>query len=99
MTCYGGGFASLPAFIGDLFGTKQLGAIHGYILTAWSVAGVVGPIIVARIKEVSGSYVPSFYVFSGLLVVALFVSFLIRRDITQLKNQVQSEFKEETKAS
>ncbi|MGY5190500.1 UNVERIFIED_CONTAM: OFA family MFS transporter, partial [Bacillus amyloliquefaciens DSM 7 = ATCC 23350] len=35
-TCYGGGFASIPAYIGDLFGTKQLGAIHGYILTAWA---------------------------------------------------------------
>jgi MFS transporter, OFA family, oxalate/formate antiporter len=99
MTCYGGGFASLPAFIGDMFGTKQLGAIHGYILTAWSVAGIVGPIIVARIKEVSGSYVPAFYVFSGLLVVALFVSFLISRDFAQLKKKMQSEFKEESKAS
>jgi MFS transporter, OFA family, oxalate/formate antiporter len=99
MTCYGGGFASLPAFIGDMFGTKQLGAIHGYVLTAWSVAGAVGPIAIARIKEVTGSYVPAFYVFAGLLVVALFVSFLIRRDIAQLKKQVQGEFKENSKAS
>lgn len=42
MTCYGGGFASIPAYIGDLFGTKQLGAIHGYILTAWAAAGLAG---------------------------------------------------------
>ncbi|MFW3329094.1 MFS transporter, partial [Aliarcobacter butzleri] len=39
MTCYGGGFASIPAYIGDIFGTKELGAIHGYILTAWAAAG------------------------------------------------------------
>ena len=36
MSCYGGGFASIPAYIGDIFGTKELGAIHGYILTAWA---------------------------------------------------------------
>jgi MFS transporter, OFA family, oxalate/formate antiporter len=99
MTCYGGGFASLPAFIGDMFGTKQLGAIHGYILTAWSAAGVVGPIVVARINEVTGSYVPAFYVFAGLLVLALFVSFLIRRDLDRVESQNQKEYKEKTIAS
>jgi MFS transporter, OFA family, oxalate/formate antiporter len=51
LTCYGGGFASIPAYIGDLFGTKQLGAIHGYILTAWAAAGLVGPLVVSWIRE------------------------------------------------
>ena len=41
LTCYGGGFASIPAYIGDLFGTKQLGAIHGYILTAWALRALL----------------------------------------------------------
>ena len=45
ISCYGGGFSSIPAYIGDIFGTKQLGAIHGYILTAWAAAGLVGPFI------------------------------------------------------
>jgi MFS transporter, OFA family, oxalate/formate antiporter len=46
LTMYGGGFASLPAFIGDLFGTRQLAAIHGLLLTAWSMAGIAGPMAV-----------------------------------------------------
>src|SRR5699024_7608599 len=51
LTCYGGGFSSVPAYIGDIFGTKQLGAIHGYILTAWALAGVVGPILLSLIYD------------------------------------------------
>lgn len=87
MTCYGGGFASLPAFIGDMFGTKQLGAIHGYLLTSWSMAGIVGPITVAKIQELTGSYVQTFYVFIGLLGCALIVSLLVKKNIMQLKKE------------
>lgn len=86
-TCYGGGFASMPAYIGDLFGTKQLGAIHGYILTAWAVAGLVGPLFAAWIKDTTGSYTGSLTFFSGLFVVALVISLLIRVDINKLKSQ------------
>lgn len=84
-TCYGGGFASIPAYIGDLFGTKQLGAIHGYILTAWAAAGLVGPLFAAWIKDTTGSYAGSLTFFSGLFVVALVISILIRFDINRLK--------------
>lgn len=85
-TCYGGGFASIPAYIGDLFGTKQLGAIHGYILTAWAAAGLVGPLFAAWIKDTTGSYAGSLTFFSGLFVVALVISLLIRIDINKLKS-------------
>jgi OFA family oxalate/formate antiporter-like MFS transporter len=85
LTCYGGGFASLPAFIGDLFGTKQLGAIHGYLLTAWAMAGVVGPIAVAWIKQTTNSYNSSFYVFTALLLIAFATSIMIRFDIKRVK--------------
>ncbi len=47
MTCYGGGFACIPAYIGDLFGTKHLATIHGAILTAWAAAGLAGPLSAA----------------------------------------------------
>ncbi|MCM3600508.1 OFA family MFS transporter [Robertmurraya korlensis] len=86
-TCYGGGFASIPAYIGDLFGTKQLGAIHGYILTAWAAAGLAGPLFAAWIKDTTGSYAGSLTFFSGLFVVALILSLLIRADIHKLKSQ------------
>ncbi len=74
MTCYGGAFASIPAYIGDIFGTKELGAIHGYILTAWALAGLVGPLIIAYVKDLTGSYTSTLNVFVGLFVVALFIS-------------------------
>lgn len=86
-TCYGGGFAAIPAYIGDLFGTKQLGAIHGYILTAWAAAGLAGPMFAAWMKDTSGSYANSLTFFAGLFVVALIVSLLIRKDIRKLREQ------------
>lgn len=86
-TMYGGGFAAIPAFIGDVFGTKQLGAIHGYILTAWAAAGLAGPMFAAWIKDTTGSYAASLSFFSGLFVVALVVSLLIRRDISKLRQE------------
>jgi OFA family oxalate/formate antiporter-like MFS transporter len=84
MSCYGGGFACIPAYIADLFGTKQLGAIHGYILTAWAAAGLAGPIFAAWIRQSSGGYSEIMLVFLGLLTVALIISLLIRVDIKRL---------------
>jgi OFA family oxalate/formate antiporter-like MFS transporter len=89
--CYGGGFASIPAFIGDVFGTKQLGAIHGYILTAWAAAGLVGPMFAAWIKDTTGSYGNSLAFFGALFVVALIVSFLIRVDIKKVREKAEQE--------
>lgn len=75
LTCYGGGFATLPAFIGDLFGTKELGAIQGYVLTAWAMAGLAGPMINAYLHTTTGSYKATLYIFSGAFIVALGISF------------------------
>lgn len=85
LTMYGGGFASLPAFIGDLFGTRQLAAIHGLLLTAWSMAGIAGPMLVAFIKDRTGSYDTSFYLFAGLLVVALATSLTLTANLRRLR--------------
>ncbi|MDF2035892.1 OFA family MFS transporter [Cytobacillus oceanisediminis] len=85
VSCYGGGFASLPAFIGDLFGTKQLGAIHGYLLTSWSIAGVVGPMLVSSIYENTQSYTITFYVFGTMLAIGFIVSLLMKRDIKKIR--------------
>ncbi|WP_166001182.1 OFA family MFS transporter [Bacillus sp. Cs-700] len=86
-TCYGGGFASIPAYIGDMFGTKQLGAIHGYILTAWAAAGLVGPMFAAWMKDTTGSYAASLTFFAGMFVVALIISIVIRKDIRRLRKE------------
>lgn len=85
MTCYGGAFASIPAYIGDIFGTKQLGAIHGYILTAWALAGLVGPIIIAYVKDSTGNYVGTLYVFVALFFVALITSILMMVNIKKVR--------------
>ncbi|WP_305792012.1 OFA family MFS transporter [Halobacillus sp. Marseille-Q1614] len=88
-TCYGGGFATIPAFIGDLFGTKELGAIHGYILTAWAAAGLAGPQFAALMNDVTGSYSSSMIYFAGLFAVALIVSILTKINIRRKQRQMK----------
>jgi MFS family permease len=86
LSFYGGGFATAPAYLRDLFGTYQVGAIHGRLLTAWSVAGVAGPLIIDGIAdaqhEAGGSgpalYALSFYIMIGLLVVGFIANELIK---------------------
>jgi OFA family oxalate/formate antiporter-like MFS transporter len=87
LSCYGGGFSTIPAYIGDMFGTKQLGAIHGYILTAWAAAGMAGPLFAAWTRTATNSYNNTLYCFAGLLVLALTVSFLIRLEIRKLRQE------------
>jgi len=90
LTCYGGGFATLPAFIGDLFGTKQLGAIHGYVLTAWAAAGLAGPQIAAFIRTLTGNYETTLYIFAGVFIVALIVSLLMKAYIARAMGKAKA---------
>lgn len=78
MTCYGGGFSTLPAYIGDVFGTKQVSAIHGYVLTAWAMAGLVGSTFASFLRGSTGSYSAMMTVFSVIFVGALVVAFAMR---------------------
>lgn len=93
ISCYGGGFATMPAFLKDLFGTKQLGIILGYMLTAWAAAGMAGPLLAAWARSVSNSYNSTLYIFSGFLFVALLLSLLIRKDIQGLASTTREEEK------
>jgi OFA family oxalate/formate antiporter-like MFS transporter len=83
ITMYGGGFATLPAFLGDLFGTKQLGAIHGMVLAAWALAGVVGPTIYDMVMKKTGSLDDTLTIFATLFIVALLFSLLMKRSIAK----------------
>jgi len=86
LSFYGAGFATVPAYLRDLFGTYQVGAIHGRLLTAWSVAGVLGPLIVNAIADSRiaagvtgpGRYTPSFSIMIGLLVIGFLCNEFIR---------------------
>lgn len=93
ISMYGGGFASLPAFIADLFGTKQLGAIHGLLLTSWSMAGIIGPMIVANVRDLTGGYDAAFYIIAGLLAIALIASLVIRAEVRRRSHQLRANHK------
>jgi hypothetical protein len=86
LTMYGGGFATVPAYLADIFGTQFVGAIHGRLLTAWSMAGVLGPTAVVYFRDsqlaagvpLAQAYDYTMYVLVGFLVVGLITNMLIR---------------------
>jgi MFS family permease len=86
LSFYGGGFATVPAYLRDLFGGYQVGAIHGRLLTAWSVAGVAGPLIVNGFLDRQGkpgtltaeAYRPALFTMVGVLAVGFIANLLIR---------------------
>ena len=83
---YGGGFATVPAYLKDMFGTRYVGAIHGWLITAWSMAGVIGPVLVNYIRQYNldhgvpkaDAYNNTMYVLAGLLVIGLIANSLIK---------------------
>ncbi|OHZ02858.1 OFA family MFS transporter [Salinicola sp. LHM] len=86
LSMYGGGFATVPAYLADIFGTQMVGAIHGRLLTAWSAAGIVGPLIIAALREAqlnaglapSQVYDRTLYIMAGLLFLGLICNALVR---------------------
>lgn len=88
MTCYGGGFATLPAYIGDLFGTQEVSAIHGYVLTAWAFAGLSGSSLAAALRESTGSYLAMMQVFSGVFGAALLVAIAMSVFVSCTRNRL-----------
>ncbi len=86
VSMYGGGFATVPAYLADMFGTQYVGAIHGRLLTAWSTAGVIGPLAITQIPEYqirSGvpreqAYQTTLYILAGFLVAGFVCNLLVR---------------------
>jgi MFS family permease len=86
LSMYGGGFATVPAYLADMFGTQFVGAIHGRLLTAWSTAGIVGPVVVNYIREAQINagvpraqvYDRTMYILAGMLVVGFLANLLVR---------------------
>jgi hypothetical protein len=77
LTMYGGGFATIPAYLADIFGTQMVGAIHGRLITAWSVAGIVGPALIAGLREMQlANGVPKNLVYDGTLYLMAFLLFV-----------------------
>jgi len=86
LSMYGGGFATVPAYLADLFGTQMVGAIHGRLLTAWATAGILGPVVVGYMREYqlglgmppSQVYNTTMYILAGMLVLGLACNLLVR---------------------
>lgn len=86
LTMYGGGFATIPAYLADMFGTKFVGAIHGRLLTAWATAGILGPVLVNYIREYqinagippAQAYNITMYILAGLLLLGLICNLLVK---------------------
>jgi MFS family permease len=86
LTMYGGGFSTIPAYLADLFGTQFVGAIHGRLLTAWSTAGILGPVLVNYIREFQlkrgvpneAAYNTTLYILAGLLLLGFLANILVR---------------------
>jgi MFS family permease len=86
LSMYGGGFATVPAYLADLFGTQFVGAIHGRLLTAWATAGILGPVVVNYMREYQLGlglpreqvYNQTMYILVGMLVIGLICNLLVR---------------------
>jgi MFS transporter, OFA family, oxalate/formate antiporter len=76
---YGGGFGTMPSFTADYFGTRYMGLIYGWILLAWGVGGIVGPIFVAVVKDHTGSFTGALPIIAGVLLVATILPLVTRK--------------------
>ena len=104
LSMYGGGFATVPAYLADMFGTKMVGAIHGRLLTAWSTAGILGPVLVNYIREYqldhgvarADAYSITMYILAGLLVLGFICNWLVK-SVAEQHYMTDAELQEEKK--
>ena len=104
LSMYGGGFATVPAYLADMFGTRYVGAIHGRLLTAWSAAGIFGPVIVNYLREYqlahgvarADVYNITMYILAGLLIVGFICNWLVR-PVSEELHMTPEELAEEKK--
>ena len=86
LSMYGGGFATVPAYLADMFGTQFVGAIHGRLLTAWSTAGIIGPVVVNYIREFQLAagvprdqlYNTTMYILCAMLIAGLICNYFVK---------------------
>jgi OFA family oxalate/formate antiporter-like MFS transporter len=78
ISCYGGGFGTMPAFAADFFGTKWVGSIYGLMLTAWGFGGVFGPLLVANIRQATGKYDLALVIIAVIMLVSSVLPLVVR---------------------
>jgi OFA family oxalate/formate antiporter-like MFS transporter len=78
LLCYGGGFGTMPAFAADFFGARNVGSIYGLMLTAWGLAGLLGPTLIAHVRQSTGYYTEALDLIAGIMLVSAILPFLVR---------------------
>jgi MFS transporter, OFA family, oxalate/formate antiporter len=78
VSCYGGGFGTMPAFNADYFGSKNVGTIYGLMITAWGFGGVLGPTLISYMYDATGSYAGAFYIIAGIMLLSSIIPFIVR---------------------
>jgi MFS family permease len=104
LSMYGGGFATIPAYLADMFGTRFVGAIHGRLLTAWAAAGIFGPVLVNYLREYqldhgvarADAYTITMYILSGLLILGFICNWLVR-EVDEVHHMTPEQHAEEKK--
>jgi OFA family oxalate/formate antiporter-like MFS transporter len=77
LMCYGGGFGTMPAFVADYFGSKNVGPIYGLMLTAWGTASAFGPLLIAHLRQSSGSYTSGLHVIACIMALSIILPILV----------------------
>jgi len=77
LMCYGGGFGTMPAFAADYFGSKNVGPIYGLMLTAWGCASAFGPLLIAHMRQSSGSYTSGLHVIACIMLASVVLPILV----------------------
>lgn len=78
LSCYGGGFGTMPAFAADYFGSKTVGPIYGLMLTAWGSASAFGPLLIAQMRQSSGSYTTGLHVIAAIMLISALIPLFVR---------------------
>ena len=98
LMCYGGGFGTMPAFAADYFGSRHVGSIYGLMLTAWGTASVAGSLLVAHLRQTTGSYHRPLHVIAALMAISVLLPILIRppRSASKTQSVVREESDEKS---
>jgi len=78
LMCYGGGFGTMPAFAADYFGSANVGSIYGLMLTAWGFASAFGPLLIAHMRQSSGSFAGGLHVIALVMTISVVLPLLVR---------------------
>lgn len=86
--CYGGGFGTMPAFAADYFGTRYVGFVYGTMLTAWGAGGILGPILIAQVKDRTGGYTTAMVIIGIIMILSILLPLTVRPPKSELEEKL-----------